>query len=282
MGKIRRDLNNIKYIPYDNSFTLKDYCENYNSTLNDMIYEIQFENENIQIIFLERHLPHIIGLHYYKDKNSENRLLRKGHNLFGQDGFNNMICGNITLEDLKNSRGGSVWKNKKNKKRVLSMHLIPEMIRNSSLYLVDGTLKGSIKAKYILKSNLDNTCYGLCIDEDIRLNVLGTTYCCISNLVDDNKVLTMIDENKLKKIPIIRIIKKEFYSGKIHEIVHKYHTILADNPTVTTVPVSVACVGELILNNCSFSSVYVESLGLYYITFFRIDSSVIRILAKYK
>ena len=45
MGKIRRDLNNIKYIPYDNSFTLKDYCENYNSTLNDMIYEIQFENE---------------------------------------------------------------------------------------------------------------------------------------------------------------------------------------------------------------------------------------------
>lgn len=82
MGKIRRDLNNIKYIPYDNSFTLKDYCENYNSTLNDMIYEIQFENENIQIIFLERHLPHIIGLHYYKDKNSENRLLRKGHNLF--------------------------------------------------------------------------------------------------------------------------------------------------------------------------------------------------------
>ena len=72
-----------------------------------------------------------------------------------------MICGNITLEDLKNSRGGSVWKNKRNKKRVLSMHLIPEMIRNSSLYLVDGTLKGSIKAKYILKSNLDNTCWGI-------------------------------------------------------------------------------------------------------------------------
>lgn len=79
------------------------------------------------------------------------------------------------------------------------MHLIPDTIRNSSLYLVDGVLKGEIKAKYILKSELDNTCYGLCIDEDLRLNIFDKTYCCISNLIDDNKVASMTEENKLKK-----------------------------------------------------------------------------------
>lgn len=41
--KIKRELNNIKYIPYDNSFTLKVYYENYVSTLNKIIYEIQTE-----------------------------------------------------------------------------------------------------------------------------------------------------------------------------------------------------------------------------------------------
>lgn len=116
MVQITRELNNIKYIPYNEQFTLEDYCNNYIDTLNEMVYEIQTNSQNIDIVFLERHLPHIIGLHYYQDKNANNKLLTKHHNLIGQDGFDNMICGNITFNDLKHSRGGKVWKNKKNKK----------------------------------------------------------------------------------------------------------------------------------------------------------------------
>ena len=278
----KRNLNNIRYIPYDNTFTLKDYCENYRTTLNEMVYEIQLNDEKIEVVFLERHFPHLIGLHHFIDKNSKNKLMKKRHNLVGQDAFDNMIFEDIILDDLKSTRGGTVWKNKRNKKRVLSIHLIPQIIRNSTLYLVDGSLKGDIKAKYVLKSNLNNTCYSLCIDEDLKLNICGTTYCCISNLIDDNKVISMINENKLKKLEVTRIIKKEFYSGKIHEVICKNHTILSDNPNVTITPVSVACLGELILNNCSFSAVYVESYGLYHIMHFRIDSSIIKVLSKYK
>lgn len=62
---------------------------------------------------------------------------------------------------------------KKYEKKGVSMHLIPEIIRNSTLYLVDGEVKGKIKAKYILKSNLTNTMFALCLDEDIKLNRLG-------------------------------------------------------------------------------------------------------------
>lgn len=282
MKNSKRDLNNIKYIPYDNRFTLRDYCENYISTLDKMVYEIQLDDRIIEIVFLERHFPHLIGLQHFIDKNSRNKLMKKKHNLVGQDAFDNMISENIMLDDLKNSRGGTVWKNKRNKKRVLSIHLIPEIIRNSTLYLVDGNLKGNIKAKYILKSNLNNTCYSLCVDEDLKLNFYGTTYCCISNLIDDHKVASMIEEKQLKILHVKRIIKKELYSGKIHEVICKNHKILSDNPNTAFAPVSVACVGELILNNCSFSAVYIESQGLYHIMYFRIDTSIIKVLSKYK
>lgn len=277
-----QNLNTIKYIPNENKYTLMDYAINYSKTLHEYIYELETDHGKIEIIFLERHLPHIIGLHHFSDKKSPNILLRNPHNLAGQDGFDNLIEGNITMQDLMNSRKGVIWKNIKNKKRVLSMHLIPDMIRNSTLYLVDGKLKGEIKAKYVLKSNLTNTCYSLCIDEDIRLNRLGTTYCCISNLIDDSMVIKNIESGHLKEISLKRIIKKGFYSGTIFEVLHKEHNIYQDNPMVTTVGASPACLGDLLLNNCSFTAVYVPTLGKYYVTYFRIDSSMIKVLTKYK
>lgn len=89
--------------------------------------------------------------------------------------------------------------NKRNKDRVLTMHLIPEIIRNSTLYLIDGNLKGKINAKYILYSRYNKKYYTLCIDEDIKLNRLGKNYCCISNLINDNHIISLVEEDKLKK-----------------------------------------------------------------------------------
>ena len=210
MKKIKRDLNDIKTIPYNDTFSLKDFCENYAKTLDEKIYDIQTcDDQSIQIVFLERHLPHIIGLHHYQDKKHPNKLLRGIHNLSGQNGFDNMIEEAISFRDLQTSRNKSIWNNKKNKKRVLSMHLIPDIIRTSKLYLVDGNLKGKLNATHILESTLTNTCYSLCIEEDLKLNRFGTNYCCISNLIDDSIVKKKIEDGTLKEIKIKRILKKD-------------------------------------------------------------------------
>lgn len=283
MKKYKRNLNNIKSIPYNDTFSLKEFVENYTNIMNESLYELHtIDSQLIQIVFLERHLPHIIGLHHFIDRNAKNPLLRKIHNLSGQDGFDNMIEECITFDDLINSRKGSVWKNKKNKKRILSMHLLPDIIRNSTLYLVDGSLKGKINAKYILKSTLTNTCYSLCIDEDIKLDRLGEHYCCISNLIDDSLVNKLIKEGYFKQINLKRIIKKEFYGGNIFEVIEKEHLISTDNPGITTREVSIACIGDLLLHNCTFSAVYSPELGKYIISYFWIDSNITKVLMKYK
>jgi len=117
------------------------------------------------------------------------------------------------------------------------------------------------------------------------LNRLGKNYCCISNLINDNHIISLIEEDKLKKIEIKRVIKKDYYNSynnPMLEIIHRKHVISSNNPGVNTIPVSVACVGELLLNDCVFSAVYVESVGMYYITYFSVDISVLRIISKYK
>ena len=276
----KRDLNQIKYIPYDNSFSLIDYSENYTKTLHEKVFEIQCDTEVINLIFLERHLPHIMGLHHFADKKSKNKLLRKDHNLVGQDGFDNLIDGSITLDDLRFSRNGKIWGNRRNRRRVLSIHLLPDIIRNSTLYLVDGNLKGDIKAKYILKSDIDNIMFALCLDEDIKLNTLEKKYCCISNLVDDNIIKKKIENNELQQIKVKRIIKREYYSNQILEVVNKEHMIPYGTENVFTKEVSIACIGELLLNDCNFSSVLVQERGYHILSYFYFDKKIIRLLDK--
>lgn len=276
----KRDLNQIKYVPYDNSFSLIDYAKNYTKTLHEKIFEIQCDTEVINLIFLERHLPHIMGLHHFIDKKSKNSLLRKTHNLIGQDGFDNLIDGSITLDDLRFSRNGKIWTNKKNRRRILSIHLLPDIIRNSTLYLVDGSLKGSINAKYILKSNIDNIMFALCLDEDIKLNTLEKKYCCISNLIDDSIIEKKIENNELKQIKVKRIIKREYYSNQILEVINKEHMIPYGTINVFTKEVSVACIGELLLNDCNFSSVLVQERGSHILSYFYFDKKIVRLLDK--
>lgn len=47
----KRDLNQIKYISYDNSFSLIDYSKNYTKTLHEKVFEIQRNTEVINLIF---------------------------------------------------------------------------------------------------------------------------------------------------------------------------------------------------------------------------------------
>lgn len=75
---------------------------------------------------------------------------------------------------------------------------------------------------------------------------------------------------------MIRIVKREFYRGKILEVIHKEHLIHTDNLNVTTTSVTIACVGDLILNKCSFSAVYVSTLGMYYITIFELIQMLLK------
>ena len=49
--KNNRILNNIKYIPYDNSFSLIDFAENYVHTLDEKVFELQTVEGNIEIVF---------------------------------------------------------------------------------------------------------------------------------------------------------------------------------------------------------------------------------------
>ncbi len=77
-------------------------------------------------------------------------------------------------------------------------------------------------------------------------------------------------------------INRDFYTGKILEVIEKGHIISTDNPGVTSKEVSIACLGELILNDCTFSAVYVPTLGKYMINYFRFDSTITKVLMKYK
>ena len=77
--KNNRILNNIKYIPYDNSFSLIDFAENYVHTLDEKVFELQTVEGNIEIVFLKRHLPHIIGLHYFVDRDRKSTRLNSSH-----------------------------------------------------------------------------------------------------------------------------------------------------------------------------------------------------------
>lgn len=52
--KNNRILNNIKYIPYDNSFSLIDFAKNYVHTLDEKVFELQTVEGNIEIVFFKK------------------------------------------------------------------------------------------------------------------------------------------------------------------------------------------------------------------------------------
>ena len=71
-------------------------------------------------------------------------------------------------------------------------------------------------------------------------------------MVDDSIVKKKIENNELQQIKVKRIIKREYYSNQILEVVNKEHMIPYGTKNIFTKEVSVACIGELLLNDCNF------------------------------
>lgn len=99
-------------------------------------------------------------------------------------------------------------------------------------------------------------------------------------MVDDSIVKKKIENNELQQIKVKRIIKREYYSNQILEVVNKEHMIPYGTKNIFTKEVSVACIGELLLNDCNFSSVLVQEREYHILSYFYFDKKITHLLDK--
>ena len=209
---------------------MKDYADYFDNVLNETEFVIRTEHGEFSIILLERHVPHLIGLHHFKDMNSKT-ILKRSRQLAGDVGFLNMKNGNITIEMLARSRGGTIYR-RNMKKRVLSLNMIRKILIHGDYYNADGIVKGNVNAKYIVSYEEDNVRFSLCIEEDIKYDRLGHNYCCISDLINDNYIKKEINEGRINKLDIISITHKDLYGNDAYSYIDRTYDIVPGNASV--------------------------------------------------
>lgn len=273
------NLQSAHKIIFNNRPPLSFYMHDFINILDETVLSIETTEENFDLLFLKRHIPHLMGLHYFQDKKSKNKLLTMEFQLKNIKGFINMANGLIKWSDLELSRGGTVWK--KYKLRALSIHLLKEILFNSDIYKFDGKIKNSVKGKYLMVSSINNTTFNIVVDEDIEYNRLDKYYCCISNLINDNEAKRIIQSGKVTKLEKKRFIHKNLMDQFTREVkVYKY-PIHQNNRNVITKQVKYACIKELIEKDCCFYSIYVSTTGMYSVSYLYFDKITTRIIEKY-
>lgn len=196
--------------------SLVEYMTYFEENLKDTCFDIVTESEEFSVIFLERHIPHLLGLRYFKDKNSPNVKMQQKRQLEGTAGYYNMLNGHIEITDLIQSRKGKQWS--VYKKRVLSLNVIKHILMYGEYYVVDGNIRGHVNAKYLVRGNVSNTDINLCLELDLRYDRFGKPYCCISNLVNDKQVKKLIEhetDKHITRLNVKRIIQKDLNSPDI-------------------------------------------------------------------
>lgn len=278
MDDIVEKLDKAETIIYDD-IDLYSYAKHYEIFLSGTYFRVRFENNDyIDILCLERHFPHFIGLHHFLDKKSKNKKMRYKDQLQRNAGFNNILNRKILLEDLQKSNNGKTWKRKEFKKRVLSIHLLKKLIINSDVYLCDGKIGKKLNTKYIFLSNIKKDYFNICVDEDIEYNRLGNNFCCISNLIG-NKSDKYIEN--AKKMNVISIEHRELYSNKIIGIYNKKYKININGTNIITKAVDNRCIDELINKKCCFNASLCADNHFYHVSYFYFDAITSRIVNKY-
>lgn len=278
MHDLVEKLNETETILY-NGIDLYSYAMHYKTFLDGTYFRIYFENNGyIDILCLERHFPHLIGLHHFLDKKSKNKKMRYKDQLQRNAGFNNILNRKILLEDLQESNDGKKWKRKEYKKRVLSIHLLKKLIISSEVYLCDGIISKNLNTKYIFLANIKKDYFNLCVDEDIEYNRLGNNFCCISNLIESKREKYIANA---KKINVFLIEHRELYSNKIISVINKKYNIDINNSNVITKLVNSECINELITNKSIFNASLNVDDRFYYVSYFYFDKSTSRIINKH-
>lgn len=273
-------LSNANKILYNN-IDLYYYAKFYETYFNDTFFRVYFDNSSIDIICLERHFPHLIGLHHFRDINSKCKLMRKPKELERNRGFDNIINRQIVMRDLQNSRGGKVWSNRKNKKRVLCVHLLRKLLYNSKIYLVDGNIKGKVNAKYIFVSQIEKDVFNICVDEDIEYDRLDKSFCCISNLIENDSRIGLYTDG-CKELKVKRIEQRDLYTNRILNIHSKEYNIDINNTNVLTKNVPLDCISELLAaDKCYFNATLNSVDSSYIISYFYFDKKVSQIVNRY-
>lgn len=250
---------------------LYEYMRYFNDTLNDTLITICTDQEEIDIIFLQRHIPHLMGLHHFLDKKSKNHLMRYKNQLVRNEGFKNMYNGDITWDDLIRSVNGSIWKDKKMRKRALALHMIREIVMTGDIYKIDNQVKNRIRAKYIIKYISDSTTLYLCIDEEEELDRLDKNYCCISNLIDDNIVKKLVDG--LEPMKVKRTI--QYDQMKRHIISVKDRTYIMTIRNTDKSSVDYDCLKYLISEDEYISAQYNDNNANYEILYLKMTRSTV-------
>lgn len=278
MHELVEKLNKSERILY-NGIDLYSYAMHYKMFLSGTYFRIYFEsNDYIDILCLERHFPHLIGLHHFLDKESANKKMRYKDQLQRNTGFNNILNKKILLDDLQKSNNGKQWKRKEYKKRVLSIHLLKKLIISSDVYLCDGKVSKSLNTKYIFLANIRKDYFNICVDEDIEYNRLGNNFCCVSNLIGSKSDKYIVNA---KKIDVFSIEHRELYSNKIISVINKKYKIDTNNSNVITKLVDSKCIDELISKKHCFDASLNVNNSSYYVSYFYFDKSISRVINKY-
>ena len=143
---------------------LKLYARFFQKHLSNREYFIELQNgELLHFTIKDEHLPHLIALHYFIDKENEILKLHSHSELKWEKGFKNLYDGDIKAEHLLSVYAGK-GKNRKKvfknyKKRILGFPFAYQMLRKSGLFIFKIKKKTTIKGDYLFAIDVDDTKY---------------------------------------------------------------------------------------------------------------------------
>lgn len=159
---------------------LREIAVYFENEIANKVYEINIKTSIVKLYITPANFPHLIGLHKYYSKNSDNPFLRNKDNLKNFTGFLNIKKGRIRLEDLNKKTF------KKSGNRITEIEKISLLLKKFDMFTFEKSKANSkIDAEFILSQKIKH-------DEYIHLFIKenkGKYYPVSFLLRDDDKYI---------------------------------------------------------------------------------------------
>lgn len=263
-------------IPDDQCITLKDYCNFFESRIENHEIFVEMDDGMTFRVYCEaKAVSHILDIHEFYDKKSHNKQLKFEGAFNGINAYKNMKKSIITLDILKSSKNGRAWSNETTRIRVLSFPFIMKALTEGEWHYFDvNKFRGKTKLipDFIASYHVQQYVLNICISKKNDSN-----YFCISNIIAFRNHNPRTNNQDI--MPIRRIIEKD-ESGKIIESrCHSktYKNQLMNVNVIDTVTVSKEKHDKIIKSKCFANSSAIEE-NRYLITYLSIDSNTRKLL----
>ncbi|MDK0812094.1 PBECR4 domain-containing protein [Clostridium perfringens] len=221
---------------------LKLYARFFQKHLSNREYFIELQSGKVlHFTIRDEHLPHLIALHYFIDKENENLKLHRHSELKWEKGFKNLYDGDIKAEHLLSVYRGK-GKNRKKvfkdyRERILGFPFSYQMIRKSGFFVYEAKKDSRIKGDYLFAIDIDNTKYHFIFINDSSVkddNYVPITFITtkpndfnffnheksikVNKIIIHNLLDNTTEEYVFENIDFITAVKREIVLTKVDEI----------------------------------------------------------------